>query len=101
MFGRLVAAGFEIQFASHAEAILAGDFPDVVRQLEDALIDVRLPITEIVGSGGGEAQLTQRLRRGFHELDWRQAEYAQVLDRDAVGSHIPAFSAAPASTNNC
>lgn len=33
---------------------------------------MRLPITELVGSGGGEAQLTQRLRRGFHNLGWRK-----------------------------
>lgn len=64
MFERLVAKGFEVTFASHAAAILGADFPDIVRDLEQALLSVSLPITEIVGSGGGEAQLTQRLRRG-------------------------------------
>lgn len=103
MFGRLVAAGFEIQFASHAEAILAGDFPDVVRQLEDALIDVRLPITEIVGSGGGEAQLTQRLRRGFHELDWRKrnVEIKKIVDgveRESISHEIDHFHPAATGT---
>lgn len=70
MFERLVQKGFEIRFASHAEAILSVDFPDIVDALERALLTVALPITEIVGSGGGEAQLTQRLRRAFHELGW-------------------------------
>lgn len=72
MFEALVRQGFEVAFASHAGAILAADFPDVVAELETALLGVRLPITEIVGSGGGEAQLTQRLRRGFHQLGWRK-----------------------------
>ena len=70
MFERLVQNGFEIHFASHAEAILSVDFPDIGDALEEALLSVTLPITEIVGSGGGEAQLTQRLRRAFHELGW-------------------------------
>jgi hypothetical protein len=43
---------------------------------------VRLPITEIVGSGGGEAQLTQRLRRGFYDRQWRKrnVEIKKVID---------------------
>lgn len=82
MFERLVNSGFEVEFASHAKAILGADFPDVVRDLEDALLQVKLPITEIVGSGGGEAQLTQRLRRGFNDLKWRKrnVEIKKVVD---------------------
>lgn len=93
MFERLRELGFEIAFASHAEAILDGDFPDIVRDLEAALLDVRLPITEIVGSGGGEAQLTQRLRRGFHELGWRKRNIKiervidGVVDEEASKTH--------------
>ena len=75
MFDRLRELGYEITFASHAQAILSVDFPDIVRELEQALLDVRLPIAEMVGSGGGEAQLTQRLRRGFHALGWRKRQY--------------------------
>lgn len=98
MFGRLREQGFEIAFASHAEAILAVDFPEVVEQLESALLGVRLPITEIVGSGGGEAQLTQRLRRGFQQLGWnkRNIEMKKIVDgveRESVTHEIDHFLA--------
>lgn len=98
MFDRLRSLGYEISFASHAEAILGVDFPDIVRDLEAALVDVRLPITEIVGSGGGEAQLTQRLRRGFHELGWRKrnVEMKKVVDgieKESISHEIDHFHA--------
>ena len=103
MFKRLAAAGFEIAFTSHAEAILNADFPDVVRDLEDALEGVRLPITEIVGSGGGEAQLTQRLRRGFHDLKWRKrnVEIKKVIDhveKESTSHEIDHFHPTDAGT---
>jgi hypothetical protein len=96
MFERLRELGYEITFASHAEAILGVDFPDIVRELEAALVDVRLPITEIVGSGGGEAQLTQRLRRGFHDLGWRKRniEMKKVVDgveKESISHEIDHF----------
>lgn len=96
MFERLVAKGFEVTFASHAAAILGADFPDIVRDLEEALLSVSLPITEIVGSGGGEAQLTQRLRRGFHELGWRKrnVEMKKIVDgveKESISHEIDHF----------
>lgn len=98
MFERLIALGYEVTFASHAEAILGVDFPDIVRDLEAALLEVRLPITEIVGSGGGEAQLTQRLRRGFHALGWRKrnVEMKKVVDgveKESISHEIDHFHA--------
>jgi len=103
MFNRLVDAGFQIEFASHAKAILSVDFPDVVSDLEEALLQVRLPITEIVGSGGGEAQLTQRLRRGFHDLKWRKrnVEIKKVIDhveKESVSHEIDHFHTTDAGT---
>jgi Restriction endonuclease BglII len=99
MFERLRETGFEIAFASHAEAILGVDFPDIVEALEAALLQVRLPITEIVGSGGGEAQLTQRLRRAFHTLGWRKrnVEMKKVVDgieKESISHEIDHFHAA-------
>lgn len=98
MFERLRELGYEITFASHAEAILGVDFPDIVRDLEAGLVDVRLPITEIVGSGGGEAQLTQRLRRGFNELHWRKrnVEMKKIVDgveKESITHEIDHFHA--------
>lgn len=93
MFERLLDRGFEIQFASHAQAILSVDFPDIVADLETALLTVSLPITEILGSGGGEALLTQRLRRAFHQLGWAKRNIKieklvdGVLDDTATKTH--------------
>lgn len=96
MFEQLRKLGYEITFASHAEAILSVDFPDIVQDLELALLQVSLPITEIVGSGGGEAQLTQRLRRGFHSLGWRKRniEMKKVVDgieKESISHEIDHF----------
>jgi hypothetical protein len=103
MFDRLLTAGFQIEFASHARAILGVDFPDVASDLEVALTKVSLPITEIVGSGGGEAQLTQRLRRGFHDLKWRKrnVEIKKVIDhveKESISHEIDHFHPTDAGT---
>ena len=96
MFERLLEKNFEIAFASHAAAILASDFPGVVEALEDALLEVRLPISEIVGSGGGEAQVTQRLRHTFNDLGWhkRNVEMKKIVDgveRESISHEIDHF----------
>lgn len=101
MFAKLKKAGFEIAFASHAQAILSQDFPNVARDLETALVDLCLPITEIVGSGGGETQLTQRLRRGFADLEWRKrnVEMKKIVDgieKESISHEIDHFHATPA-----
>lgn len=103
MFDHLLSAGYQVEFASHARAILGNDFTDVVRDLESALLPVRLPITEIVGSGGGEAQLTQRLRRGFNDLRWRKrnVEIKKVIDhveRESISHEIDHFHTTDAGT---
>jgi len=54
--------GFEILFVSHAAAILERDFPAALGELEAALSSFEIPITEIIGSGGGETKGTQRMR---------------------------------------
>ena len=72
MFENLRAKGFEVELLAHAEAILATDFPDAVHELETVLDAVEVPITEIIGSGGGETQGTQRMRRGLADLGWRK-----------------------------
>ena len=67
MFEKLTTRGFQIEFSSHAEAILGGDFPEVASQLEEVLLDSTIPIEEIIGSGGGETKGTQRLRNALAE----------------------------------
>lgn len=72
MLNRLRDCGYEILFLSHAAAILGEDFPDAIQELESSLIDFEIPITEIIGSGGGETKGTQRLRRALEGFGWKK-----------------------------
>lgn len=67
---RLQDRGFQVQFLSHAQAILESDFPDVLVDVEECLLGLKIPISEIVGSGGGETKGTQRLRRALAGRLW-------------------------------
>ena len=71
-FDALEAKGFEIRFLSHAKSIIAGEFPNALIELGSALNATQLPITEIIGSGGGETKFTQRLRRSLTAMGWRK-----------------------------
>ena len=68
MFDALTGADFQVDFRSHARAILEWDFPEVSAQLEKVLLESKVPIEEIIGSGGGETKGTQRLRKALKEL---------------------------------
>lgn len=70
MLDQLRTRGYEIESYSHAPAILSADFPTALKELETALSDFTIPITEIVGSGGGETPGTQRLRNRLRNLGW-------------------------------
>ncbi len=101
MFSELKAAGFQIEFHSHAEAILSADFPEVADQIEGILLGSTIPVEEIVGSGGGETKGTQRLRRALHEHGWRKHnfEIRRTIDgvpRESIShevDHIARFAA--------
>jgi hypothetical protein len=67
--------GFEILFESHATAILDRDFPTALGELEAALSQFEIPITEIIGSGGGETKGTQRLRHALNDQGWRKVNF--------------------------
>lgn len=84
MFENLREKGFQIEFVSHAEAILRFDFPDVARDLESVLANVSIPIEEIIRSGGGETKATQRLRRAFVEKGWSKHKFEIVRTIDGV-----------------
>lgn len=75
MFERLIKQGFQIEYHSHARAILSGDFPSAAAELEDGLVDIALPIEEIIAGGGGEARLTQRIRRGLATRGWKKSRF--------------------------
>lgn len=75
MLESLEARGFQIEFHSHATAILSVDFPEAVAELEKAIGDMSIPVEELIGSGGGETKGTQRLRRALADLNWRKANF--------------------------
>ena len=101
MLDALVTAGFQVEFHSHAKAILGIDFPEVANEIEQVLLASSIPIEEIVGSGGGETKGTQRLRRALKERGWRKHNFVvqRVIDGRALESqshevdHIRDFTA--------
>jgi hypothetical protein len=100
MFKKLVDAGFQVEFHSHAEAILAGDFPSVEGELEEVLLGATIPIEEIIAGGGGEAKGTQRLRRGLQAKQWDTITFIvekriNDVPREAVShkmDHVKSFA---------
>lgn len=71
-FKTLEAKGFDILFLAHARSILSGEFPQALIEISEALNAIDLPITEIIGSGGGETKFTQRLRKSLSVLGWKK-----------------------------
>lgn len=67
-FEALESKGFNISFQAHAKSILYGEFPQALDEIGAALNAIELPITEIIGSGGGETKFTQRLRKSLAAL---------------------------------
>lgn len=105
MFDALCAAGFQVEFHSHAEAILKGDFPEVERELEDVLLRATIPVEEIIAGGGGEAKGTQRLRRGLQKHGWATVTFVvekliNGVPREAIShkmDHVKAYRLASGS----
>lgn len=101
MFDGLTDRGFEIEFRSHAKAILSVDFPEVAHQLETVLLESTIPIEEIIGSGGGETKGTQRLRNALAICDWKKHNFVvqRIIDgvqREAQTheiDHVKTFAA--------
>jgi hypothetical protein len=75
LFDDLRAAGFEITIKNHAGAIFSIDFAAEAAELEAALIQMRIPVEELVASGGGEARSTQWLRKRLYESDWQKHNF--------------------------
>ena len=74
--------GFDVQFLSHAKSILTGEFAQQLQELAGVLAGLSLPITEIIGSGGGETRFTQRARNALARLGWKKHNFvvAKIID---------------------
>lgn len=101
MLNSLTSKGFEVLALHHAEAILTHDMPEAVTELEKVLGTIELPIEELVRGGGGEGQLTQRMRRALSECGWNKHnfEIKKIVDGEEKESisheidHIKRFPA--------
>src|SRR5437773_11439185 len=79
---RLRERGYNVMCTSHAEGILATDFPEALEDIEAVLAAFHIDVEEIVRGGGGETPFTQRLRRAFVERGWtlRQFVIRKLID---------------------
>jgi hypothetical protein len=83
MFERIKAKGFQVLTLHHAEAILEHDINAAVIELEDVLLEIAIPVEELVYGGGGEGELTQRIRRGLTDKHgWKKHifEIKKIVD---------------------
>jgi hypothetical protein len=90
---KLAERAFELQTTNHAEAIVRYDFPDLADDLETALLPLQLPLTEVIAGGGGEAKMTQRLRKAFTALGWTKHRFdiKKIIDgveRESISHEI-------------
>ncbi len=90
MFEALIGKGFQIEFHSHAKAILGVDFPEAVAELEQALNASTIPIEEIIAGGGGEAKGTQRLRKALAQVNW--PKFTFVIEKTINGERRESVS---------
>lgn len=76
MFESLKEKGFKVLTLHHAEAILTHDLPDAAAELESVLSQITIPAEELIRGGGGEGQLTQRMRHGLStKFGWRKHNF--------------------------
>lgn len=75
IFKNLRGKHFEILALHHAEAILEHDMPEAISDLEKVLTELSISVEELVRRGGGEAQVTQRLRRSLYEQGWEKHRF--------------------------
>jgi len=76
MFERIKKKGFQVLALHHAEAILKHDMAKAAVELEEALLSVRIPVEELIRGGGGEGEMTQRLRRALaNDYGWKKHSF--------------------------
>jgi hypothetical protein len=93
VFEALAAAGFDVATRNHAGAILAGDFADEARGLEEALARFRMTAREVIQSGGGHAEPTMRLRDALVAGGWRKHTFVvrtivDGVEREAISHEV-------------
>jgi hypothetical protein len=76
VFEKLRKRGFQVLTLHHAEAILDHDLGEAVRDLDAVLSGITIPVEELVRGGGGEGELTQRIRKALADPHgWRKHNF--------------------------
>ena len=94
MFEELKKKGYQVVALHHAEAILVHDMAAAVDELETVLLEVAIPIVELVRGGGGEGELTQRLRKalsdrfGWHKHIFEITKIIDGLEKESISHEI-------------
>lgn len=71
----LAACGYDLRATYHADSILSVDFANALSELDKLVGQTTVSITELIGGGGGETQLTQRIRRLLAEHGWKKHNF--------------------------
>ncbi|HSV97798.1 MAG TPA: BglII/BstYI family type II restriction endonuclease [Spirochaetota bacterium] len=104
MFEKLKSKGFQVLTLHHAEAILMHDMHPAVDEIESVLSDITIPINELVYGGGGEGELTQRIRKSLSErYGWRKHnfEIKKIVDgveKESISHEIDHIKKFPTGT---
>src|ERR1043166_2778697 len=104
MLEKIKEKGFQVLALHHAEALLTQDMPDAITELEDVLLRIQIPIKELIRGGGGEGELTQRIRRALaQEHGWKKHnfEIKKIVDgveKESISHEIDHVKRFPAGT---
>jgi hypothetical protein len=79
---------------------LEKDFPTALEELQTALLNLVVPIGEIIASGGGATKGTQRMRRAFNDAGWLKTIFEikktiNGVEREAISheiDHVKSFN---------
>lgn len=101
MFAKLREKNFEVLMLHHAEAILSHDMPDAVSEIEVILDRLSIAAEELVRGGGGEGDMTQRLRRDLSDVfGWKKhnftvTKFVDGVEKESISheiDHVKTFS---------
>jgi len=104
MFEDLIKKGFQVLTLHHAEAILKHDMHTAVSELKSVLSKIEIPIEELVRGGGGESQMTQRLRKELSDVfGWKKHnfEITKIVDgkqKESISHEIDHVKVYPKGT---
>lgn len=78
----LARQGFQVKYLNHARAILNVDFPEALAEIQQVLNGFSITVESLIRGGGGEHDLTQRLRSSFASRSWvkHKFEIEKLID---------------------